>query len=407
MSRILRRTARALAGLSIGLLIASALPAAARGQGTGTYLVELRGSVDAAREASRLARDHGGRARFVYDAVLNGFAFEGTEAEAARLARDRRVERLEPDGIVHLADDPPARARQLQIDNADAARTSGYTGAGATIAVLDTGLDRGHRAFRDHGNVAGTHGRCGGTRHVRDYEGHGTAVASNAVGRIGVAHEAKLYAVKVFAGAGRSTTLSRVICGLNHVRKWNAAHPGQEIDVVNLSLAGAGSRTYRRAIKRLVASGVVVVAAAGNAGGKVQFPARYGAVIGVTALNKTGQRMAGWSSGGKGADLTAPGARVLIARAGARFTRSSGTSYSSPQVAGAVAVVLALDPTADALDVLTRTGTCPNGDINGTSHACAGPRWKGDDAKPEPRINVLCAAIEVDPASPPVPAECA
>lgn len=393
-----RLVPRILIALAVLVISVTAVPPVSGDSRSGhikdRYLVELRAGSSGARHAHELARRYGGRATLVYDSVIQGFAFAGSRGQAARLARDPRVAYVEPDSVVRFADDPDARATHLDVVNARAAYPS-YGGDGVRVAVLDSGISRKHTVFAEHDNFMGWHGRCVGSKNGNDRAGHGTAVASSAVGSIGVAHLAKVYAVKIFPGASTSTSWSRVVCGLNHVRKWNAKNPGQEISVVNMSIAGQGSRALKRAAKRLVNSGVVVVAAAGNNGGRVQFPARYNFVVGVTALNANGTKMAPWSSGGKGADLTAPGARIFLAKKKKGFVRSSGTSFSAPQVAGAAAVVLGADPAADPIAVLKEAGRCPGGGIKGAD-ACPG-RWKGDDKHAEPLIDVHCAALTADP----------
>lgn len=352
------------------------------------YLVELKRGVDPVKYASSIASDHGGKVTITYNEVLGGFAFEGPPTAAKRLAGDPRVARVEPDRVVRVADDFPPNVRHLSRDRVPEAHVAGYRGQGITIAVLDTGVDSDHPVFREHDNILPGHGRCGGGGSSEDRSGHGTATASNAVGTIGVAHEAKVVPVKVFPRRSLATTWSRVLCGLNYVREHHA-----EIDVVNMSIAGRGSRAVRKAIRQLISSGVVVVAAAGNNGGRTLAPARYPGVISVSAL-AGGDRIARFSAKGQ---ITAPGVNIYSADKRGRFSRRSGTSRSSPQVAGAAAIILALDPAASVFDVLRTSGRCPGGGTNGSAGACAG-RWTGDDATAEPAVDAYCAAVLVDPA---------
>ena len=197
------------------------------------FLVDLRSGVDPAKYSKKIAEEYGGKATFTYDKVLGGFAFEGSDAAAKRLAKDKRVEFLEQDRVVRIADDPPSNVNHLTRDRVPEAYAAGYRGAGITIAVLDTGVDPAHEVFAAHGNILPGFGRCGGSNSSKDRNGHGTATASNAVGQIGVAHEAKVIPVKVFPGGSLATTWSRIACGLNYVQQ-NAA----EIDIVNMSIAG-------------------------------------------------------------------------------------------------------------------------------------------------------------------------
>ena len=351
------------------------------------FLVGLRKGVNAKKYSKRIAEEYGGRATLVHDKALRGFTFQGPAEAAERLARDQRVDLLEQDRVVTVADVPPADVNHLSRDRVPEAFAAGYTGAGITIAVLDTGVNANHEVFREHSNVLPGDGRCGGASNANDLNDHGTRSASNAAGRIGVAHEAKILPVKVFPGSGLTTTWSRVVCGLNFVLD-NAA----SVDVVNMSIAGPGSGALRRAVRQVVGAGIAVVAAAGNNGGRTQAPARYPGVIAASALAK-GDRIAGFSSAG---EIAAPGVQIHSATRNGGYGNASGTSRSSPQVAGGAAIVLALDPNANVLDVLQRSGRCPDGSTNGTSGPCDG-RWRGDDATAEPQLDAYCAGVLADP----------
>jgi aqualysin 1 len=360
--------------------------------GTATYIVDLADGVSTSKSA-RIARSYGGRAGQVFDAVVGGFAFKGSSADAARLARDPRVESVEKDLVYHAVGAPQSGVRHLKKVDVPQAYAAGYTAAGVTIALLDTGVRRSHKVFRAHNNVKRGHSCVGGGT-FDGGGGHGTASASQAVGKIGVAHEAALIPVKVFPNGSLQTSLELLICGLNWVRKHNRNNPGH-IDVVNISIAGPGSDALQKAVTKVQNAGIVIAAAAGNHGGAALFPARYRGVLAVTAL-ETGKAMASFSA--SGGDLTALGVNILSAedeRDGA-FSHRSGTSRSSPQVAGAAAVVLGEDPNANVRAVLRTSGRCPNGNVNGDAGFCPG-RWAGDDARAEPLINAYCAGVLANP----------
>jgi subtilisin family serine protease len=353
------------------------------------YLVDLKKGVDPVKYSKKIAAEYDGKATFAYDKVLGGFAFEGSSDAARRLARDERVEGVEQDGVVKTSDDPPNDVNHLTRDRVPEAYAAGYRGAGITIAILDTGVDANHEVFQEHSNILPGYGQCGGTASFNDLNGHGTRTASNAVGRIGVAHEAKVIPVKVFPRGSLATTWSRVVCGLNYVQQHSS-----EIDVVNMSIAGPGSAALRKATRQIISSGITVVAAAGNNGGATQAPARYKGVIAASAL-ASGDRIASFSSTG---EIAAPGVGIHSADKNGGYSDGSGTSRSSPQVAGGAAIILALDPAADVLSVLQHSGTCPGGGVNTSAGPCPG-QWKGDDATAEPALNAYCAGILADQAA--------
>ena len=360
----------------------------------GSYIVSVSvgGKLSASR-ARAIAADHGGRAVHVYPR-LRAFAFEGGDGAESSLRRDGRVTDVEADRLVHATSDPIPDLKHLTRTDSYQAHQSAYTGQGVTIAVVDTGVEAGHSVF-DHGQVvAGKACVKGGTD---DREGHGTATAGNAAGRAGVAHLATIVPVRVFPNNSLSTTISKVVCGLNWVEEQNDLVPGA-IDVVNLSLAfSGGSKALKRAVGRVVASGATVVAAAGNNGGALQAPARYAGVISVSALGG-GTKLASFSA--KGADMTAPGVKVYSPENGAGdgFSYRSGTSRAAPIVAGVAAIILAANPTADVLAILRTSGRCPNGETNGGPGFCPG-RWQRDDRNAEPLANAYCAGIWADPLS--------
>jgi subtilisin family serine protease len=364
----------------------------------GSHVVTLNEGIDANDHAAALSRAHGGQVGEVFDRV-GGFVFEGAEHEAKQLARDRRVAAVEPDVTYRIADNPRGDLRHLDRTDVPEAYTAGYRGQGVTIAMLDTGVKRSHVVFQSHDNIEGGKSCVGGV--PNDGEGHGTASASNAVGRIGIAHEAKLVPVKIFPHGSLSTTLRRVICGLNWVRKHNEANPGH-IDIVNMSISGPGSTSLKRAVRRLLDQGVVITAAGGNHGGAPRFPAAYKGVIAVSALT-TSKAIASFSA--YNGDLTAQGVNVFSAENDSKTAYSSrtGTSRSAPQVAGAAAIVLAENPTADVQAVLQFSGKCPNGEIHGSPGFCSG-RWRGDrDRNAEPFINAYCAGVRADPIATDIP----
>ena len=130
------------------------------------------------------------------------------------------------------------------------------------VAVLDTGIDP-HIDLNIYTNVSAFNDTA------NDVVGHGTAVAGiigaidNQVGVIGVAPGVRLWNVQVIGNPPNNGS-SDILQGMEYIYE-NA----DQISVVNMSIEVVGTNTpynaFRIAVQHLVASGVVVVVAAGNA----------------------------------------------------------------------------------------------------------------------------------------------
>ena len=234
------------------------------------------------------------------------------------------------------------------------------TGRGVTVAVVDTGIAcETYGPYTKGSDLADTECVTGWNfvtrnEHANDDQGHGTHVAgtiaqstNNAIGGAGIAFHARLMPVKVLNESGWGTTAD-VADGI----RWAAEHGAH---VVNLSLGGPrNSRVLQKAIDYALSRGTVVVAAAGNTGGRVQYPGASDGVIGVSASDQD-DKIARFSSRGDGVDIAAPGVSVTqqtICKKGREkceiFPAYDGTSMASPHVAGAAALVMSLGVTEPA-----------------------------------------------------------
>lgn len=161
--------------------------------------------------------------------------------------------------------------------------------------------------------------------------GHGTMVA----GLIHlVAPTASIMPVKVFAADG-TATISQVVQGLY----W-AVDNGA--NVINMSFSTTQpSQTLRAAIQYANSQGVICVAAAGNDGmDETVYPAGYdGQVIDVASTDNQEVRSL-FSNFGHHVDLAAPGEAVITTYPGNHYAMVWGTSFSSPMVAGAAALLI-------------------------------------------------------------------
>ncbi|MFA5791844.1 MAG: S8 family peptidase [Candidatus Paceibacterota bacterium] len=263
------------------------------------------------------------------------------------LARQFGVLRIDDDVVVEalirggIAAKPtrtqPSEGLPWGVDRIDADLVWGITtGDPIKVAIVDTGIYVKHPDLV--GNLKGGVSTVGYTTSYNDDNGHGTHVAGivaaidNEIGVIGVGPKIDLYAVKVLNSRG-SGYLSDIIEGLD----WAITNGAQ---VVNMSLGTASDvQSFHDAVARVYAAGIVVVAAAGNSGGSVIFPAAYPEVIAVSATDNT-DTIASWSSRGPEIDLAAPGASIYSTYKGSTYKTLSGTSMAAPHVAGAVALVL-------------------------------------------------------------------
>ncbi|MDD4005242.1 MAG: S8 family peptidase [Elusimicrobiaceae bacterium] len=236
----------------------------------------------------------------------------------------------------------PAKAGKAQIPwgiarvKADRVWTAN-TGAGVTVAVIDTGIDLDHPDLAD--NIAGSFNAIDSSISADDDQGHGTHVAGTIAGSLksasatGVAPNARLYAVKVL-GADGSGSYSTVANGI----QWAVAN---RMQVINMSL---GSSQNSEAIEKLVAAayaaGVTVVCAAGNDGGSVGYPAANKGAIAIAASDNK-DKIAYFSNRGDLIQFITPGVNIYSTYRGGGYKTMSGTSMASPHAAGLAALAVA------------------------------------------------------------------
>jgi subtilisin family serine protease len=237
-------------------------------------------------------------------------------------------------------------------------------GAGAKIAVLDTGVNYNHvdlsaNILTKDGHVVG-HDFADDDDQPFDDNGHGTHVAGLAAGAEGgVAPEASIIPVKVLdaKGDGRANAIS------NGIRF--AVDEGADILVLSFNAASeAFAAAIRPAFDYAAAHGALLVVSAGNDGRDIDETPSYPAsfklpnVISVAAVGPDGG-IARFSNRGKlTVDLAAPGggagpAGLLSAGfwpSGAdQYVRHTGTSMAAPVVAGAAALLKAVAPSLDGV----------------------------------------------------------
>jgi len=301
-------------------------------------------------------------------------------------------------------------------------------GAGVTVAVLDTGVDRNHIDL--NGDViaescfcvnADGAGCCPdgsiiqlGTGAARDDNGHGTLLTGiiTSEGKFtprGIAPLAKIVSVKVLDRNGEANRISQVVAALDWILTFR-----QDVQVVNMSLgtqalwggncggANAVTIAFRDGINALRERGVAVFASSGNEGssGAMSVPACVLNAISVGAVydddvgtqqvagcrTRTGRDVvACFSNASDTLDLLAPGAPIRSAWPGNATATGSGTSAAAAIAAGAAALLLSANPRLDPAaieDALKQTGVPTADPRNGLVY---------------PRIDVLGAVQFVAP----------
>jgi hypothetical protein len=237
---------------------------------------------------------------------LNGMAIRVDAANLTAIAKDYDVASIKKVNNYSIEVSPNENVGLIGGDNANAA---GYDGTGTTVAVMDSGIDYTHKALGGPGTVADYNtcyaqknvapsGSCaalfgpgapkviGGYDFVGetwpntsetpdpnpiDFEGHGTHVSDIIAGVNGVAPKAKVVSIKVCSAVSTSCSGIAILNGIEFILNWNATPGKPHIDVVNLSLGsdwGQDEDDSTAALENVYLSGVVVVAAAGNAANK-------------------------------------------------------------------------------------------------------------------------------------------
>jgi hypothetical protein len=184
---------------------------------------------------------------------------------------------------------------------------------------------------------------------------HGTAVASLMIGRRASHWPARLPGATLFNASvfyGRDQALSGATLG--HLLDGLSWLADQEVSVINISLTGPDNRLLNTAIERLNDRGIGLIAAVGNEGPAAAplYPAAYGPVIGVTAVNGSGE-LYRWANQGEQVQFAAPGVAVPVAIPEGGMAPDSGTSLAAPVVASALACELSRVDLPGAIETLT------------------------------------------------------
>jgi len=270
---------------------------------------------------------------------------------------------------------------QLIAQDAATAHYPTVTGKGVTIALIDTGVNYNHPAlgggFGPGHKVKAGYDFIDNDADPMDSYGHGTNVAGvlaatgfdfNGAHYQGVAPDADLVALRVAKDATGITDFKVLEKALQWVE---TNYKTYGISICNISF-GSGRYTSPYSdptvsddFQKLADLGILVVAASGNEGTSffggtgVAYPAADPSVAAAGSLNNSGQ-ISDFSERGPLLDVLAPGESIPTTTLYNGYGAATGTSFSTPFVAGAAALVKQVDPTArggDMLSILREAGT--------------------------------------------------
>jgi subtilisin family serine protease len=164
---------------------------------------------------------------------------------------------------------------------------------------------------------------------------------------MGIAPSARLFTVHAFstAAASAESTTFNILKGLD----WAAT---KGVRVVNMSFAGPRDPSIERALQAAHDRGIVLIAAAGNAGPKSPplFPGANPNVIAVTATDINDKVFSGANRGGYIA-VAAPGVDILVPGTDGGYQLTTGTSVACAEVSGVAALLLERNPNLTPEDV--------------------------------------------------------
>lgn len=266
----------------------------------------------------------------------------GVPAAIRALEREGAVSGVQPNYVYTLQQDgegaqkgASAPVPQYALDKLNLPQAhERVRGDGVRVAVIDTGVDVSHPALQ--GAVVA---QFNAAASPADVHNHGTGIAGLIAARggfTGSAPAAQILAVRAFdpdSTSAQATTFA-ILKGLD----WSVE---QQARIINMSFAGPADPAMTRALLAASRKGVILVAAAGNAGAQSPplYPAADPNVIAVTA---TGAEDTIFSRANQGRYVTvaAPGVDVVAPATAGGYQVSSGTSLSAAEVSGVVALLL-------------------------------------------------------------------
>ena len=281
----------------------------------------------------------------------------------AKLTTDQLQQLSQFDSIIIVEEDQVLRGSQAEDlggFNQGGGQTAGSTNQNRAppirVAVMDSGIDPTSPLIGAD-KVGGWYDAVNGQSKPYDDEintgQHGTKVAAVLLDQATV--DTEIVAVKVLGKNGQGV-LSDVIAGAQWIKD-NADR--LNIKVVNMSFEFTDyNYAVHQLCHQLSSAGVVLVAATGNTGRNVTYPAAYDEVIAVGAYDASKQEVADFSGKGAQVDVIADGVNVKLQKNGQEYDIGSGTSFAAPAVAAKVLQLIKEGATSQ-VDILAaiREGT--------------------------------------------------
>jgi len=239
-------------------------------------------------------------------------------------------------------------------------------GRNVSVAVIDSEIDARHP------DLAGVLAeRYDATQSASHPHAHGTGMAGAIASHsrlLGVAPGVRLLAIKAFdeSASTAEATSFQILKGLDYAIAKN-------VRIINMSFAGPRDPMMERTLKTAHDKGVILIAAAGNAGPKSPplYPGADPSVIAVTATDYTDKPFS-MANRGKYVAIAAPGVDVMVPAPGNTYQLTTGTSVAAAHVSGVAALLVERKPTItpdEVRAVLMRTARAfaalPKGELDG------------------------------------------
>ncbi len=288
--------------------------------------------------------------------IIKGFSGEVTSEGLEKLKHNPNVEKIYFDKVYTLS-----LTDSVPLINASKLHTykvseQNITGIGETICILDTGINYTHESFGSCSQTDFLNGNCNKVLSGYDYinndndtyddHGHGTHVAGIAAANgnvLGVAPGVSIIMIKVCNSAG-SCSSSSILSGF----EWCVTNKNTyNISVISMSFGDSGQYTSATCpfdtidagIASAYSAGIFIVAASGNNGytSGISHPACNENVTAAGATDKTDTIT--FNRGGDLLTLLAPGVSITSTWIDGSTATLSGTSMSTPHIAGAAAIL--------------------------------------------------------------------